>query len=95
MVLRVDEAEIDVMVGKIRAAGDEFKDKLTLLTSDAEMLDWSGSAREAFVAYIGDVKTQFSQQVESYINGSAETLHQSVKALMEADSSVGQGMSHG
>jgi hypothetical protein len=95
MVLRVDEAEADVMVGKIRDAAESFKERLTSLTSDTEMMDWSGAAREAFITYINDVKSQFTQQVESYINGSADTLSGSIKALIEADNSVGQGMSAG
>jgi hypothetical protein len=95
MVLRVDEAEADVMVGKIRDAAEGFKERLNALVSDSEMMDWSGAAREAFITYIGDVKAQFTQQVESYINGTAETLSGSIKALIEADNSVGQGMSQG
>jgi hypothetical protein len=92
MVLRVDEAEADVMVNKIRAAASSFNEQLGRLTSDTEMMDWSGQAREAFVAYIGDVKAQFTQHVDSYINGSAETLAGSIRALLDADASVGQGM---
>jgi|RhiMethySRZTD1v2_1073278.scaffolds.fasta_scaffold3202760_1 hypothetical protein len=92
MVLRVDPAEADVMVGKIRDAAEHFKSQLGSLVNDSEMMDWSGAAREAFINYIGDVKVQFTQQVESYINGSAETLSGSIKALIEADNSVGQGM---
>ena len=95
MVLHVDEAEADVMVGKIRDAAEGFKERLTALTSDSEMMDWSGTARNAFIEYINDVKTQFTQQIESYINGSADTLSGSIKALIEADNSVGQGMSQG
>lgn len=93
MVLKVDEAEVDVMVGKIRDAAEGFKERLTALTSDSEMLDWSGAAREAFIVYINDVKAQFNQQVDSYISGTADTLAGSIKALMEADNSVAQGMS--
>jgi len=92
MVLRVDEAEADVMVGKIRDAAEGFKERLTSLASDTEMMDWSGAAREAFITYIGDVKTQFTQQVETYINGSAETLSGTIKSLIEADNAAGQGI---
>jgi hypothetical protein len=92
MVLRVDEAEADVMVGKINDAAESFKERLTALASDTEMMDWSGAARNAFITHINDVKTQFSQQVESYINGSAETLKGTIRSLIEADNAAGQGI---
>jgi hypothetical protein len=92
MVLRVDDAEADVMVGKIRSAAESFKEQLTSLTGDVEMMDWSGAAREAFINYVGEVKAQFTQSVDGYIAGSADTLSNSIKALIDADNAVGQGI---
>jgi WXG100 family type VII secretion target len=93
MVLRVDQGASDGVAAQLEAAADQFTGEVDRLISNADSLDWSGMSREAFLTSLREMKPQFQQMVEGCIKGSGQKLRQSVQALMDADSSVAQGMS--
>lgn len=92
MVLKVDPEVIDTEVTNIKSLAEQFGIDLDSRQSAIEGLDWDGQTREAFIAMFESARTQF-RDVEAQIDGIAEALKGAKDGLIDADTSIAQGIS--
>jgi WXG100 family type VII secretion target len=94
MVLKVDPEVLETEATNIESLASQFGADLDTRASAVEGLDWDGATREAFAAMFSETRTQL-RDVEEQIANIASTLRSAKDGLIEADTSIGQGISGG
>lgn len=90
-MLHVDPEVLEAEAAAIEGLGEEFGANLDGRQSAVEGLDWDGASREAFTAMFQETRTQL-RDVQEQIAGIASMLRGAKDGLVEADSSIAQGM---